>query len=146
MTSARSTSSFAEKRVSICLLDYINLVLSAVGAAKRKEKVTGSSHLHSDQDFQYTSQAYCDPTKSYHITPSMSRRGRPLLQEQTHPTQNKWPLKYTVFNSYCPNVTFQTVPEQKIGISSPDLSLIISIIKLSHISADELPGSMMIFL
>lgn len=126
MTSARSTSSLAEKRVSICLLDYINLVLSAVEAAKRKEKVTGSSHLHSDQGFLYTSQAYCDPTKSYHITPSMSRRGRPLLQEQTHPTQNKWLLKYTVFNSYCPNVTFQTVPEQKIGISSPDLSLIIS--------------------
>ena len=31
--------------------------------------------LHSDQGFQYTSQAYFNLTKSYGITPSMSRRG-----------------------------------------------------------------------
>ena len=55
----------------------VNLVLSTIRAAKRKEKVTGSLHLHSDQGFQYTSQAYYSLTKSYHITPSMSSRGNP---------------------------------------------------------------------
>ena len=55
----------------------INLVLSTIRVAKRKEKVTGSLHLHSDQGFQYTSQAYYSLTKSYHITPSMSSRGNP---------------------------------------------------------------------
>ena len=33
--------------------------------------------LHSDQGFQYTSQAYFNLTKSYGITSSMSRRGNP---------------------------------------------------------------------
>jgi len=55
----------------------INLVLSTIRAAKKKEKVTESLHLHSDQGFQYTSQAYFNLTKSYHITPSMSSRGNP---------------------------------------------------------------------
>ena len=55
----------------------INLALSTIRAAKKKEKVTGSLHLHSDQGFQYTSQAYYSLTKSYHITPSMSSRGNP---------------------------------------------------------------------
>ena len=55
----------------------INLVLSTIRAAKRKEKVTAELQLHSDQGFQYTSQAYFKLTKSYHITPSMSRRGNP---------------------------------------------------------------------
>ena len=55
----------------------VNLVLSTIRAAKKKEKVTGSLHLHSDQGFQYTSQAYYSLTKSYHITPSMSSRGNP---------------------------------------------------------------------
>ena len=34
-------------------------------------------HLHSDQGFQYTSQAYFNLTQEYGITPSMSRRGTP---------------------------------------------------------------------
>ena len=55
----------------------VNLVLSTIGAAKRKEMVTAELQLHSDQGFQYTSQAYYSLTKSYHITPSMSRRGKP---------------------------------------------------------------------
>ena len=55
----------------------VNLVLSTIRAAQRKEKVTGSLHLHSDQGFQYTSHAYYSLTKSYHITPSMSSRGNP---------------------------------------------------------------------
>ena len=55
----------------------VNFVLSTIRAAKRKEKVTAELQLHSDQGFQYTSQAYYSLTKSYHITPSMSRRGKP---------------------------------------------------------------------
>ena len=34
----------------------VNLVLSAIRAAKRKEKVTAELQLHRDQVFQYTSQ------------------------------------------------------------------------------------------
>ena len=55
----------------------INLVLSTIRAAKRKEKITAEVQLHSDQGFQYTSQAYFKLTQSYNITPSMSRRGNP---------------------------------------------------------------------
>ena len=55
----------------------INLVLSTIRAAKKKEKVTAELHLHSDQGFQYTSTAYFKLTQSYGITPSMSRRGNP---------------------------------------------------------------------
>ena len=55
----------------------INLVLSTVREAKRKEKVTAEWQLHSDQGFQYTSQAYFRLTQLYNITPSMSRRGNP---------------------------------------------------------------------
>ncbi len=55
----------------------INLVLSTIRSAKKKEKVTAELQLHSDQGFQYTSQAYFNLTKSYGITPSMSRRGNP---------------------------------------------------------------------
>ena len=55
----------------------INLVLSTIKEAKKKEKVTAELQLHSDQGFQYTSQAYYSLTKSYHITPSMSSRGNP---------------------------------------------------------------------
>ena len=55
----------------------INLVLSTIRAAKRKEKVTAELQLHSDQGFQYTSQAYFKLTQSYHITPSRSSRGNP---------------------------------------------------------------------
>ena len=55
----------------------IHLVLSTIKEAKRKEKVTAELQLHSDQGFQYTSQAYFRLTQSYGITPSMSRRGNP---------------------------------------------------------------------
>ena len=55
----------------------INLVLSTVREAKRKEKVAAELQLHSDQGFQYTSQAYFRLTQLYNITPSMSRRGNP---------------------------------------------------------------------
>ena len=55
----------------------IKLVLDTIKAAKRKEKVTGELQLHSDQGFQYTSQAYFNLTQSYGINQSMSRRGNP---------------------------------------------------------------------
>ena len=55
----------------------INLVLSTIREAKKKEKVTAELQLHSDQGFQYTSHAYFKLTKSYNITQSMSRRGNP---------------------------------------------------------------------
>ena len=55
----------------------INLVLSTIRAAKKKETVTAELQLHSDQGFQYTSTAYFKLTQSYGITPSMSRRGNP---------------------------------------------------------------------
>lgn len=40
----------------------------------------------------------------------------------------------------CLNITFQTVSKWETGVSSPDLSLIIPITKIFHISADELLG------
>ncbi len=55
----------------------INLVLSTITEAKKKEKVTAELQLHSDQGFQYTSHQYFKLTKSYNITPSMSRKGNP---------------------------------------------------------------------
>ena len=54
-----------------------NLVLSTIKEAKKKEKVTTELQLHSDQGFQYTSQAYYRLTQSYGIIPSKSRRGNP---------------------------------------------------------------------
>ena len=55
----------------------VNLVLSTIKEAKKKEKVTAELQLHSDQGFQYTSHPYFKLTQSYGITPSMSRRGNP---------------------------------------------------------------------
>ena len=55
----------------------VNLVLSTIKEAKRKEKVTAELQLHSDQGFQYTSTAYFKLTQSYGITLSMSRRSNP---------------------------------------------------------------------
>ena len=55
----------------------VSLVLDTIRSAMEKEKVAGELHLHSDQGFQYTSQAYFNLTKEYGIIPSMSRRGNP---------------------------------------------------------------------
>lgn len=55
----------------------VSLVVDTVRAAMQKEAVAGELHLHSDQGFQYTSQAYFTLTQEYGITPSMSRRGNP---------------------------------------------------------------------
>lgn len=53
----------------------VNLVSNTIKLAMEKETIAGELHLHSDQGFQYTSQAYFNLTKEYGITPSMSRRG-----------------------------------------------------------------------
>ena len=57
----------------------VNLVLDTIRLAMKKEKkrVAAELQLHSDQGFQYTSQAYFNLTQAYGITPSMSRRGNP---------------------------------------------------------------------
>ena len=57
----------------------VNLVLDTIRLAMKKEKkrVAAELQLHSDQGFQYTSQAYFKLTQSYGITPSMSRKGNP---------------------------------------------------------------------
>ena len=57
----------------------VNLVLDNIRQAVRREtkKVAAELQLHSDQGFQYTSQAYFQLTQHYGITPSMSRRGNP---------------------------------------------------------------------
>ena len=57
----------------------VNLVLDTIRLAMKKEKkrVAEELQLHSDQGFQYTSQAYFKLTQSYGITPSMSRKGNP---------------------------------------------------------------------
>ena len=55
----------------------VGLVLDTIRDAMRKEKAARELHLHSDQGFQYTSQAYFQLTQEYGITPSMSRRGNP---------------------------------------------------------------------
>ena len=57
----------------------VNLVLDTIRLAMKREKKRGAAELqlHSDQGFQYTSQAYFQLTQEYGITPSMSRRGNP---------------------------------------------------------------------
>ena len=53
----------------------VNLVLDTIHLAMKRKKAAAELQLHSDQGFQYTSQAYFDLTQEYGITPSMSRRG-----------------------------------------------------------------------
>ena len=57
----------------------VNLVLDTIRLAMKQEKkrVAAELRLHSDQGFQYTSQAYFNLTQAYGITPSMSRKGNP---------------------------------------------------------------------
>ena len=57
----------------------MNLVLDTIHLAMKqvKKKAAAELQLHSDQGFQYTSQAYFKLTKQYGITPSMSRKGNP---------------------------------------------------------------------
>ena len=57
----------------------VNLVLDTIRLAMKRERkrVAVELQLHSDQGFQYTSQAYFNLTQAYGITPSMSRKGNP---------------------------------------------------------------------
>ena len=57
----------------------VNLVLDTIRLAMKceKKRVAAELQLHSDQGFQYISQAYFKLTKEYGITPSMSRKGNP---------------------------------------------------------------------
>jgi len=57
----------------------VSLVLDTIRLAMKKEKKKAAAELqlHSDQGFQYTSQAYFKLTQSYGIMPSMSRKGNP---------------------------------------------------------------------
>ncbi len=63
----------------------VNLVLGTIHLAAMREKkaVAAELQLHSDQGFQYTSQAYFRLTKQYGITPSMSRKGNPYDNAKT---------------------------------------------------------------
>lgn len=51
------------------------LVNKTLQKAIQKEKISAELLLHSDQGYQYTSQAYFALIRHYPITPSMSRRG-----------------------------------------------------------------------
>ena len=57
----------------------VNLVLDTIHLAMKQEKKRAAAELqlHSDQGFQYTSQAYFNLAQAYGITPSISRRGNP---------------------------------------------------------------------
>lgn len=55
----------------------VKLVLDTINKAMKKENVTAELQLHSNQRSQYVSHEYHMPTKSYGITPSISRRGNP---------------------------------------------------------------------
>ena len=57
----------------------VNLVLDTIrlDVKQEKKRVAAELQLHSDQGFQYTSQAYFNLAKAYGITPSMSRKGNP---------------------------------------------------------------------
>ena len=59
----------------------INLVLQTIREAKKKEKVTAELQLHSDQGFQYTSQAYYRLTKSYNIKLKTYDEARLIIDE-----------------------------------------------------------------
>ena len=56
---------------------YLHRGLFVLSAQKEKKRVAVEMQLHSDQGFQYTSQAYFKLTQSFGITPSMSSKGNP---------------------------------------------------------------------
>ena len=88
----------------------VNLVLDTIKAAKRKEKVTAELQLHSDQGFQYTSQAYFKLTQFYNITPSMSSRGNPYDNAMAENF-------FSILKSECINrVKLQTYEEARLLI------------------------------
>ncbi|NLH02220.1 MAG: DDE-type integrase/transposase/recombinase, partial [Clostridiales bacterium] len=55
-----------------------SLVTDTIRDALHKENVAGGLVLYSDQESQYTSQAYFDLSQEYHFHPSMSKPGMPI--------------------------------------------------------------------
>ena len=89
----------------------VKLVLDTIKMAKRKEKVTAELQLHSDQGAQYVSHEYFTLTKSYGITPSMSRRGNPYDNAMAENF-------FSILKSECINrVKLQTYDDASIIIS-----------------------------
>lgn len=66
----------------------VSLVLDTIRSAMTHEKVAGSLYLHSDEGFQYTSEAYFNLIQENGITPSVSRCANPydnaLAENFTH--------------------------------------------------------------
>ena len=89
----------------------VKLVLDTIRLAKQKEKVTTELQLHSDQGAQYVSHEYFTLTKSYGITPSMSRRGNPYDNAMAENF-------FSILKSECINrVKLQTYDDASIIIS-----------------------------
>ncbi len=89
----------------------VKLVLDTIRLAKQKEKVTAELQLHSDQGTQYVSHEYFTLTKSYGITPSMSRRGNPYDNAMAENF-------FSILKSECINrVKLQTYDDGSIIIS-----------------------------
>ena len=88
----------------------VNLVLDTIRLAMKREKkrVAAELQLHSDQGFQYTSQAYFQLTKQYGITPSMSRRGNPYDNAMA---ENFFSILKTECIYRCKPVTFSQANE-----------------------------------
>ena len=83
----------------------VNLVLDTIRLAMKQEKKRAAAelHLHSDQGFQYTSQAYFNLTQAYGITPSMSRKGTECIYRQkptTFSEANEMIERYIHFYNY----------------------------------------------
>ena len=77
----------ATQQAANLVLDTIRLVVF-----REKKKISAELQLHSDQGFQYTSQAYFKLTQQYGITPSMSRRGNPYdnaMEEISSPSSKQ---------------------------------------------------------
>lgn len=86
----------------------VSLVTDTLKMAKRKEKVTDGTLLHSDQGLQYTSHPYFVLTKKYNIIPSMSRRGNCL---DNAPMENFFGhLKEEALRQY-PILSFQEISQ-----------------------------------
>ena len=98
----------------------VSLVLDTIRLAMKKEKkrVAAELQLHSDQGFQYTSQAYFKLTRSYGITPSMSRKGNPYDNAMTEKSQ------LSIYSAIIPIIFFyRTFVGQKLVTISGEIQI-----------------------